>query len=119
MKRILIIEDNEEIRENTSELLQLRSYNVVTAENGRIGYDLAKVFQPHLVICDMMMPDSDGYEFVKLAKEDDLINGIPIVFFSAGSPSPGVHEVLIEKANGFLKKPFTEEELLNIIQQSI
>lgn len=119
MKKVLIIEDNAEIRENTSELLQLRHYQVAAAENGRLGFDLARSFRPDVVICDMMMPDSDGYEFLKLAKADTVISTIPIVFFSAGSPSPAVHQVLVKVANGFLKKPFTEEELLGIIQEAI
>ncbi|HEX2607088.1 MAG TPA: response regulator [Flavisolibacter sp.] len=119
MKKILIIEDNAEIRENTSELLQLRQYEVRAAENGREGFEMARIFQPDVVICDMMMPDSDGYEFLKLAKADVFISKIPIVFFSAGSPSPDIHRILIKVANGFLKKPFTEEELLQIIQEAI
>jgi CheY-like chemotaxis protein len=119
MEKILIIEDNEEIRENTRELLELSHYRVISAENGGAGFELAKEHRPDLILCDMMMPGTDGRQFLKLAKANDIVREIPIVFFSAGSPLPEVHSVLIEVANGFLKKPFTEEELLEIIKEAI
>ena len=119
MKRILIIEDNEEIRENTKELLELSSYEVLTAENGSIGFTIAKQFKPDLVLCDMMMPVTDGREFLRLAKSDDKVSDIPIIFFSAGTPALSVHQFLVKVADGFIKKPFTKEELLSTINKSI
>lgn len=61
MKKILLIEDNPEIRENTSEILSLAGYDVATAENGKVGVDLAQKTKPDLIICDIMMPELDGY----------------------------------------------------------
>jgi len=61
MKKILLIEDNTEVRENTAEILSLASYNVVTAENGKLGVELASREKPDLIICDIMMPELDGY----------------------------------------------------------
>ena len=60
MKKILLIEDNPEVRENTSEILSLANYEVIVAENGRIGVDLAQKQRPDLIICDIMMPELDG-----------------------------------------------------------
>lgn len=118
-KRILIIEDNEDIRDNTCELLELKGFDVAVASNGAEGFREAKVFRPNLVLCDMMMPDSDGRQFLKLAKADRIVSKVPVVFFSAGSLSPEAQQVLIEVANGYLKKPFSEEELLYIIRKAL
>lgn len=117
MKRILIIEDNTEIRENTAELLELHDFDVFTAEEGSAGFELAKMFSPDLIICDIMMPETDGRRFLKLARNDDQIRSIPLVFFSAGTSPPEVQKSLIQAADGYLKKPFTEEELLNTVNK--
>jgi CheY-like chemotaxis protein len=119
MKRILIIEDNTEIRENTAELLELRNYGVLTAENGRIGFELAKKYKPDLILCDMMMPETDGRAFLQLAQGDTDIDHIPIIFFSAGSPYPEVRKALIQASKGYLHKPFSEQELLYTIEMGL
>jgi CheY-like chemotaxis protein len=119
MKKVLIIEDNREIRENTAELLELNNYSVLVAENGRIGFDLAKRSIPDIILCDMMMPETNGWEFFKLAKEEYSICNIPIIFFSAGSFIPEVEKSLIKGANGYLQKPFTEAELLKNIERGL
>lgn len=117
VKKILIIEDNEEIRENTAELLGLHNYDVFTAEEGGEGYELAKKHEPDLILCDIMMPETDGRRFLRLAKNDKLVRDIPLIFFSAGTGSPEVQRALIKAANGFLQKPFTEEELLKAVHK--
>ena len=117
VKKILIIEDNEEIRENTAELLGLHNYDVFTAEEGGEGYELAKKHEPDLILCDIMMPETDGRRFLRLAKNDKLVRDIPLIFFSAGTGSPEVQKALIRAANGFLQKPFTEEELLKAVHK--
>lgn len=117
MKKILIIEDNDEIRENTAELLELHNYDVFTAGEGASGFELAKKHEPDLILCDIMMPETDGRKFLKLAKNDELVSEIPLVFFSAGTTSPEVQRSLVKAANGFLKKPFTEEELLKTVKK--
>ena len=119
MKTILVIEDNTEIRENTVELLQLSNYRVVAAVNGQSGLEMAKKHLPDLILCDMMMPGTDGQYFMTMAKNDKKLRQIPLVFFSAGSPMPEVQKVLIRVANGYLKKPFTEEDLLEIITRAL
>ena len=115
MKKILIIEDNEEIRENTAELLGLHNYFVFTAHEGGQGFELAKKHEPDLILCDIMMPETDGRRFLKLARNDDVVRDIPLIFFSAGTAAPEVQTSLAKASNGFLKKPFTEEELLKAI----
>ena len=117
MKKILVIEDNDEIRENTAELLELHDYTVFTAVEGGMGFELAKLIEPDLILCDIMMPETDGRTFLKLAKEDPTIREIPLIFFSAGTASPEVQKSLVRAANGFLKKPFTEEDLLKTVNR--
>ena len=70
MKKILLIEDNTEMRENTSEILGLANYAVLTAENGKIGVEIAKKDKPDLIICDIMIPDIDGYEVLHILSKD-------------------------------------------------
>lgn len=117
MKKILIIEDNDEIRENTAELLGLHNFDVFTAEEGGEGFELAKKYGPDLILCDIMMPETDGRRFLKLARNDDAVRDIPLIFFSAGTATPEVQKSLVRAADGFLKKPFTEEELLKAVRQ--
>jgi CheY-like chemotaxis protein len=117
VKKILIIEDNDEIRENTAELLGLHDYDVFTAEEGGEGFELAKKHGPDLILCDIMMPETDGRRFLKLARNDKAVRDIPLIFFSAGTGSPEVQKALIKAANGFLQKPFTEEELLKAVKK--
>ena len=119
MKKILIIEDSPEIRENTAELLELNNFSVLTAENGDTGFELAKTYQPDVILCDMMMPGSDGREFLRLARNDSVVREIPYVFFSAGSATPGIKKSLIHGAAGYLRKPFTEQQLLETINSAL
>jgi CheY-like chemotaxis protein len=118
MKRVLIIEDNAAIRENTAELLELNKFSVLTAENGQAGFELAKTTVPDIILCDMMMPDTDGRQFLKLVKEENSTANIPLVFFSAGSLSPDDQAQLVAGKDGYLKKPFTEEDLLHAIRKA-
>lgn len=115
MKKVLVIEDDEAIRENTAELLAISNYNVVTAENGRTGFEEAKRCHPDVVLCDMMMPETDGRTFLKLVKDDEALSHIPIIFFSAGTLPAREHNKLVKGGDAFLKKPFLEEDLLSVI----
>ena len=119
MKKILVIEDNTEIRENTVEMLELNNYKVFSAKNGNIGFQLAKKHHPDLILCDMMMPDTDGREFLHLAKNHPAIRKIPLIFFSAGSPLPDIKKKLIKEADDYLEKPFAEEDLLHAIEMAL
>jgi CheY-like chemotaxis protein len=117
MLTILLIEDNEEIRDNTAELLEINHYHVVSAENGYRGYLLARNNQPDLVLCDMMMPESEGRAFLKLTRNDAALQQVPVIFFSADTYSGNDQNALSETGDGYLKKPFLEKDLLGTIQQ--
>ena len=83
MKQLLLIEDNNEIRENTAEILELAGYKVSTAENGKLGVEMALKQRPDLIICDIMMPVLDGYGVLHLLNKNSELTGIPFIFLTA------------------------------------
>ncbi len=116
MKKILLIEDNQEVRENTSEILALANYDVITAENGKIGVDLAQRKMPDLIICDIMMPELDGYGVLHiLSKRPELAN-IPFIFLTAKTEKTDIRKGMELGADDYLTKPFDDAELLNAIE---
>lgn len=119
MNTILVIEDNLELRENTAELLELNGYKVITAINGKSGFELAKRNRPDVVICDLMMPDTDGLGFLQLVKADSTLEDIPMIFFSAGSAPPALSKFVLYDHTYYLRKPFTKEELYEAVEKSI
>ncbi len=82
-KKILLIEDNQEMRENTAEILELANYKVVTAANGKAGVEMAQKEIPDLIVCDIMMPDLDGYGVLYLLGKNTSTAGIPFIFLTA------------------------------------
>lgn len=96
----------------------MNNYNVLTGENGNHGYELARKHHPDIILCDMMMPGTDGQQFLKLAKADNSICDIPIIFFSAGATPTEVQRQLGDGMGHYLKKPFTEEDLLFAIHEA-
>ena len=80
MKKILLIEDNVEVRENTAEILTLADYDVVTAQNGKEGAELAQKLLPDLVVCDIMMPELDGYGVLHILSKKPETARIPFIF---------------------------------------
>ena len=85
MLRVLLIEDNDEIRENTAEILELANYKVDTAPNGKIGVEKALENAPDLIICDVMMPVLDGYGVLHLIQKNENLKTIPFIFLTAKS----------------------------------
>jgi len=116
MKKILLIEDNNEVRENTSEILQLASYDVVTAPNGKVGVELAQKENPHLIICDIMMPELDGYGVLHILSKKKETAHIPFIFLTAKAEKNDVRKGMSLGADDYLTKPFDETELLNAIE---
>lgn len=115
MKKILLIEDNETVRENTAELLALSDYEVMTAENGEIGLEKAKGFMPDLVVCDIMMPRMDGYEVLRMMGRDAHLAGTPFIFLTAKIDREDRRLGMKLGADDYLTKPFEEDELLEAI----
>lgn len=116
MKKILLIEDNPEIRENTSEILSLAGYDVSTAENGKIGVDIAQKTKPDLIICDIMMPELDGYGVLHILNKNEETSAIPFIFLTAKTEKTDIRKGMTLGADDYLTKPFDDTDLLNAIE---
>lgn len=116
MKTILLIEDDADVRENTAEILELAHYRVLRAANGRHGVDLARKEMPDLVLCDIMMPELDGYGVLHLLGRSPETAEIPFIFLSAKAERSDVRRGMELGADDYLTKPFEESELLNAIE---
>src|ERR1700761_4733258 len=116
MRKILLIEDNNEMRENTSEILQFANYKVVTAENGNVGVEKAKREKPDLIICDIMMPDMDGYGVLQMLSREPETAGVPFIFLTAKADKSDVRRGMNLGADDYLTKPFDETELIHAIE---
>lgn len=116
MKTILLIEDNLEVRENTSEILELAGYNVITAPNGKIGVEHAQKDKPDLIICDIMMPELDGYGVLHILNKKPETSGIPFIFLTAKTEKTDIRKGMNLGADDYLTKPFDDTDLLNAIE---
>lgn len=116
MKRILLIEDNLEVRENTSEILELAGYAVVAAPNGKVGVELAQKEKPDLIICDIMMPELDGYGVLHILSKRPDTAAIPFIFLTAKVEKSDVRRGMNLGADDYLTKPFDDTDLLNAIE---
>ncbi len=119
MKTILLIEDNREMRENTSEILELSNYKVFTAENGKIGVEKAQKEKPDLIICDIMMPVLDGYGVLHLLSKNKETSNIPFIFLSAKAERSDFRKGMEMGADDYVTKPFDDIELLNAIESRL
>ncbi|NID10725.1 response regulator [Fibrivirga algicola] len=116
MKTILLIEDNDAIRENTAEILELTGYTVHTAENGKVGIEKALASKPDLVICDIMMPVLDGYGVLHIFNKNPQLAGVPFIFLTAKTERTDFRRGMELGADDYLTKPFDESELLSAIE---
>lgn len=119
MKHLLLIEDNTEIRENTAEILELAGYKVKTAENGKVGVELALQEKPDLIICDIMMPVLDGYGVLHLLNKNPDLNGIPFIFLTAKAERSDFRKGMEMGADDYITKPFSDIELLNAVESRL
>ena len=119
MTKILLVEDDTSLRENVEELLELSGFLVLTASNGKMAVELAKKEFPDLVLCDIMMPEMDGYEVLQQLSSCETTKHIPFIFVSAKTERHEVRKGMNLGADDYLTKPFEEEELLGAIQSRL
>ncbi len=117
--KILIIEDNLDIRENTAELLELSGYKVETASDGIEGVRMAKSMQPNVVICDIMMPHLDGFGVLQIFSNHEDLSKIPFIFLTAKTDRADMRRGMEMGADDYLTKPFQEVELLKAIESRL
>ncbi len=116
MKKILLIEDNEDVRENIAEILMLAQYDVFTAKNGKEGVEEAILKIPDLIICDIMMPVLDGHGVLHMLSKNEKTASIPFIFLTAKAERSDVRKGMELGADDYLIKPFDDLELLNAIE---
>src|SRR5680860_53043 len=115
MKKILLIEDNVDVRENTAEILELSNYEVVVAENGKVGVEKALSHLPDLIICDIMMPVLDGYGVLHALRKNETLQNTPFIFLTAKTERGDFRKGMEQGADDYLTKPFSGTELLNAV----
>jgi CRP/FNR family transcriptional regulator, cyclic AMP receptor protein len=116
MKKILLVEDNIEVRETTAEIIELANYKVFTADNGKTGVEMALKELPDLVICDIMMPVLDGYGVYHLLSKHPETALIPFIFLTAKSENSDFRKGMQMGADDYITKPFDGIELLDAIE---
>ena len=116
MNNILLIEDNPEMRENIAEILELAGYKVTPAENGKVGVDRALENSPDLIVCDVMMPELDGYGVLHILSKNSKTSGIPFIFLTAKAEKEDFRKGMNLGADDYITKPFNDVELLDAIE---
>jgi DNA-binding NarL/FixJ family response regulator len=115
-KKILLIEDQAPMRRNLALMLELEGYEVLTAENGRRGVEQALAHQPDLVLCDVMMPELDGYGVVQTLRENPATATLPFVFLTARGERSDVRLGMNFGADDYLTKPVIRDDLLAAVE---
>ena len=116
MKRILLIEDNHSLREEIINVLELEGFIVDTAENGRVGLEHIRAQRPDLVICDLMMPDMDGYETLQAIRGNPEIASLPVLMLTARDDDGCVSKAMELGADDYVTKPFRIPDLLSALE---
>ena len=119
MKKILVIEDNETIRENTAEILELANYSVETAENGKIGIERALQNKPDLIVCDIMMPELDGYGVLNIVQHNPSLSNTAFIFLTAKAEGGDFRKGMGLGADDYITKPFSGTDLLNSVESRL
>ena len=119
MKKILVIEDEPEMRRNLMTVLRLEKFHPLPAENGRIGVELARKEKPNLILCDVMMPELDGYGVIVTLRADAETAAIPFIFLTAKSENPEIRAGMNLGADDYLTKPVAKPDLLAAIHSRL
>ena len=115
METVLLIEDNKDIRENMSEILELAGYKVLVEANGKDGAATAMLLKPDIIVCDIMMPELDGYGVLHLLQKNESTQNIPFIFLTAKTERAEIRKDMELGADDYITKPFEGTELLNAI----
>jgi len=116
-QKILLVEDNGHIRENTTELLEFYNYFVLSASNGKEGLDMALQHTPDLILCDIRMPVMNGYHLLEHIRKSPTLNNSRFLFFTASCEKKEIEMGLLMGADDYILKPFTENDLLGKLKK--
>jgi signal transduction histidine kinase len=119
VSKILVIEDQEDIRENVKELLEQKEFLVETAKNAEDGFKLTNSFLPDLILCDLMLPDHSGIDFIKRLKENKQLKEIPVIIITGHSQQEIFRNSMTQGADDFIVKPFKAKELFDAVDAQL
>jgi DNA-binding NarL/FixJ family response regulator len=119
MKKILVIEDEPDMRRNLTTILRLEKFLPLPAENGSIGLELAKKERPDLILCDVMMPELDGYGVITALRANADTAAIPFIFLTAKGEKPDIRAGMNLGADDYLTKPVAKSDLLLAIRSRL
>lgn len=117
MRKVLLIEDNPELRENIAEILSLANYQVYTASSGKDGIEMALAHVPDLILCDIMMPELDGYTVLYMVQQNPELASVPFVFLTAKAEGADLRKGMSLGADDYIIKPFDTNDLLATIER--
>ena len=115
MKKILVIEDQSDVRENIAELLEISGFEVLTAEDGAVGVDMALEHKPDLILCDVMMPRLDGFTVLNILSKRPETSDVPFIFLTAKTEKEDIRKGMNLGADDYITKPFSKEELIQAV----
>jgi DNA-binding NarL/FixJ family response regulator len=116
MKKILVIEDEKDMRSNITTLLRYHNYEPIAAENGRVGIEAARRENPDLILCDVMMPDLNGYSVLQELQTDRALGRIPFIFLTAKGEKDDLRSGMNLGADDYLTKPVANADLVRAIE---
>lgn len=119
MKTILLLEDNKDIRENTTELLEIAGYKVITASNGKKGLELAKSELPDIILSDVRMPLLNGHQVFAELRKDEVTKNIPFIFLTSSVEKKDMQSSFDKGVNGYINKPFEDKDLFDTIENCL
>jgi DNA-binding NarL/FixJ family response regulator len=119
MNKILVIEDEPEMRRNLTTILRLEHFHPLAAENGKAGIELARKEKPDLILCDVMMPVLDGYGVIAALRRDTATVSIPFIFLTAKGEKPDIRTGMNLGADDYLTKPVAKADLLGAIRSRL
>jgi DNA-binding NarL/FixJ family response regulator len=119
MKKILVIEDEPEMRRNITRLLCYHEYDAVPAENGRAGVEMARSEKPDLILCDVMMPELDGHGVLQALRADPALARIPFIFLTAKGEKDDLRSGMNLGADDYLTKPVVHSDLIRAIESRL
>jgi DNA-binding NarL/FixJ family response regulator len=118
-QRILVIEDEPEMRRNLATILKLEGFLPLTAENGSVGLEMARREKPDLVLCDIMMPELDGHAVVQALRNEPALAAIPFIFLTAKGEKSDQRSGMNLGADDYLTKPVSKADLLSAVQSRL
>jgi CheY-like chemotaxis protein len=117
-RKVLIVDDEYDLSEVTSFRLEIQGYDVQRAYNGYEGVEMAKTFQPDLILMDVLMPVMNGYEASKMLKQDEATRNIPVIAFTAANETL-IGRKTIQRSDDVILKPYNIEDLVSKINNLI